>query len=185
MVSTSRRSRLKDATDSLHRRIDRHIDEADFFASPGGYGDYVRRTLRARGPLEAILDRSGAGALFAAWPERRIAGALRADLDALGLPEAPAAPCDDEPLCLAGMLGALYVLEGSAIGAHVISRRAAALGIGPASGGCHLHIQKGAPQAFRAFLHVLETARLDAAHENECLRAAVATFECFERAYAC
>lgn len=183
MVPTTRRARLKAATESLHSRLDAHVDEAGFLKTMDGYRDYLLRTFHARVAVEAALDRSGAERLYPAWPARRIGDALRRDLADLELAaEAGPAP-SRETMGTGAMLGALYVLEGASIGARVIARRAAALGVGPGHGARHLHAQADDAQAFRSFLEVLEGVELDERGEAECERAAIATFESFERSY--
>lgn len=184
MVRDNRRSRLKAATDPLHRRLDERVAGAGFFASLDGYRVYLRRTFAARQALEAVLDRSAATAIYPDWPRRRLAGLLRRDLEDLG-DEAPlGVHSTEEHLGTGGVLGTLYVLEGSSVGARLLARDAAALGLAPEHGARHLHAQTADSKAFRTFLHILESTELDAEHEEACLSSAIATFACFERCYA-
>lgn len=173
---------MKAATDVLHQRIDARVGRAHFLTSLQGYGDYLARTLQARRRVEALLDRSDAAAIYPAWPDRRLADAMRQDLRALGLPEPANDDSAREPLGVGGVLGALYVLEGSSVGARYIARQVAAMGCD--TGTRHLALQTADPAAFRAFLTLLESQPLDPAAEAECLAAAVNAFSCFERCYA-
>ena len=84
---------------------------------------------------------------------------------------------------IAQTLGVLYVLEGSALGARLLLRRAEALGMNSKFGARHLALQTAMPTAWPNFLSILEAASLDIAQEAECVGAAIATFTLFERAY--
>ncbi len=85
---------------------------------------------------------------------------------------------------IGGVLGALYVLEGSSLGAKWVARRAAALGVDHHHGAFHLGHQIADPNAFGNFLHLLETTHLDADNERGCLRTGpIDTFECFKHFY--
>jgi heme oxygenase len=81
------------------------------------------------------------------------------------------------------LLGVLYVLEGSGLGARIILGRVAHLGLGPEFGARHLHAQAGAPGAWREFTSLLDNAVLTDEEEQACFAAAEATFEAFAFAY--
>jgi heme oxygenase len=76
-------------------------------------------------PLEAALIRFGVEQLFPDWPSRSRSRALSADLTGLAIrirlfPTLPRLDCD-------GLLGAMYGLEGSRLGARFLLRRCSSL----------------------------------------------------------
>ena len=175
--------RLRIATMTAHERLDAIISVQGFFESRVGYVNYLRATLRVRGAIEACLDASDAESAFPAWPTRRIAGALHADLADLGADDEQNVTAMACPFRLAGVapiLGALYVLEGSALGARLLTTRAALLGLGATFGARHLAAQTAAPSAWRVFLDRLEGAPMSLADEALCVESAINAFEFFE-----
>lgn len=115
------RARLRASTASLHARVDAYMGgllrQAD-----GGYEQFLTATARAVLPLERALCEAGVSEILQDWPQRARADALLADLATLSLPEPdPSAGYHDPGLRdEAYMLGALYVLEGSRLGARVL-----------------------------------------------------------------
>jgi heme oxygenase len=179
-----RRTRLQTATRRLHQDLDALMMEAGFLSSISKYASYLAASYRARAAVEMRLDISGARQIYPVWPRRQIAHLIEEDLTDLGasIPErlaVPAAP----PLSKGGVLGALYVLEGSAIGARLIGQRVAAMGMGPEFGARHLAHQATEPKAWPAFLHVLESANLTDEEDRACLHEALATFDRFTDHY--
>jgi heme oxygenase len=178
----SRRFRLRDITLAAHARLDNGISAAGFMESRSAYISYLQARLQARQPIERALDECGAQALFAAWPRRRIAEHLAADIDDLDgdrpSPAAVAAPNCPHP---AEILGALYVLEGSALGASLLFKRAQTLGMTATCGARHLQAQTSDPSAWRAFVEVLERQQMTPDEELLCDAAALRTFGAFER----
>lgn len=117
----SLRQRLKGFSAGLHQRV----DEA-FSAFPLESAQGYRRFLQAHGAalfgLERTLEANAIETLIDDWPQRRRSDVLRADLRVLGI-EQPAPP---EPLRHVGpgwCWGALYVLEGSRLGARLLAQR--------------------------------------------------------------
>ncbi len=114
------RAYLLAATRDLHDEVDRRAGRFDL-ASPVGRAGLLRFMYRGLQPVEDGLDRAGAAGLYPAWPGRRRGAVLRRDLRRLcaGLP-------DDRPRVdfdgAEAAWGALYVLEGSRLGARIIAR---------------------------------------------------------------
>jgi heme oxygenase len=186
MADPDRRSRLRSATSKAHARLDERVGRAGFFDDRVAYADYLEATLRARQSIKTALDRYGATKLFALWPQRMIASALRADIrDVSGHGNASAKDVIDEIGIDtdAQVFGVLYVLEGSALGARVLARRAEAIGMTASFGARHLALQTAVPKAWSNFLSILEAAPLDTGQEDECVGAAIETFDRFERGY--
>jgi len=180
-----RRDRLKSATAKVHEAIDRSINEAGFLRTRSGYEGYVLATLQARRAVEIQLEASGAMAAYPPWTNQQLTAALRLDLADLGMSLRDHTDHDALPhLSKGGIWGALYVLTGSALGAHVIRLRAAALDMTSEFGARHLAAQTVDPTAWRRFLTALEHAALNPDDEADCVSASLATFERFERSYA-
>lgn len=184
LMPAPRRLRLRAATDDLHQMLDARVSNASFLATREGYCDYLLRTYLARSAVEAALDRSGAQNVYAAWPDRRIGAAMALDLDDMGIELPVEPPALEMTLGEGGIWGALYVLEGSTIGARLIAREVEKIGMTDGHGARHLSVQAANSRAFRQFIDVLEAATLDADGEAECTSAAIETFSCFQRAYA-
>ncbi|WP_420409281.1 biliverdin-producing heme oxygenase [Hoeflea sp.] len=113
---------------------------------------YVRRTHRFRHAIESALgddDESG-------WSLDRIAPIAAIDVADLGLTPLPETDFSVPFQTSARRLGAFYVLEGSALGARLLVRRAEAIGLSADFGARHLARQSSAPRRWRAFLAVLE-----------------------------
>lgn len=182
MKGSDLRYRLRAATADVHAELDAVSESAGFFDNRAAYAGYLVATLQARRSIELGLDACHVEQIFAMWPARRIIAALAADIADLGGPTAgpDAAALDYSP---AAALGALYVLEGSALGARLLERRAAALGMTPEFGGRHFAVQTSRDGAWAALLKVLEHAGLDADGEDECTASALATFGRFSEAY--
>ncbi|MBA1275196.1 biliverdin-producing heme oxygenase [Stutzerimonas azotifigens] len=114
------RSRLKAATSGLHERVDRGY--GDFrLETPTGYRDFLLAHARAVIPAEEALEQAGIVSLVPDWLQRRRRDALRLDLLQLG--EAIPTPLHvPRSTSAAWCWGFAYVLEGSRLGARVLSR---------------------------------------------------------------
>ena len=117
-VSGSMRSLLRASTAGLHAVVDaRFAPMLD--AGEAGYRSFLLASAAAVFPLEQALLTAGVGSLLPDWTRRTRAAALRADLTDLGITDVAAATAP--PLVgAARMFGALYVLEGSRLGARLL-----------------------------------------------------------------
>jgi len=185
-LAISRRMRLRGATNGLHESIDSRIRQSGFLTTPAGYERYLRATLRARQAIEAGLDAGGAQAVYPPWPARKIAPALALDISDLGGGPPGDVQCapPSSPFSLGSIWGALYVLEGSAVGARLLLRQAAILGFTPQFGARHLARQTTAPSAWKDFVAALNEVQLTCDQDAACVEGAITTFVCFDRAYA-
>lgn len=144
-----------------------------------GYRAFLTAQASAILPLEAALAPFGA-AQFPDWAQRCRGEALRADLAALGAPvpeglKAPSYASDAE------RFGAVYVLEGSHMGAKVMLKRVLSQG-DPASHAATRFLRHGQGQAlWQGFLARLAEAEpgLSAA---DAAKGALRTFAFFEAA---
>ncbi|MDO9369722.1 MAG: biliverdin-producing heme oxygenase [Sphingopyxis sp.] len=160
------RSTLKSHTSDQHRKLDERIGE---FYTVEDYACFVRQTHRFRGAAEAAMPTSSA------WAVTPLLGLLADDLADLGeYPDAPPVfPAGDgDP---AYWLGVAYVLEGSALGARLLVRRAAALGYTGTHGARHLVAQAADGARWRAFQAHLEAE--PAVAQDALLTGAAATFD--------
>lgn len=113
---------LRGRTRDVHARLDSSIAAMDV-RQRSSYERFLRGTATALVPIELALEESGVAALLPDWPRRRRRQALQDDLSLLGTAFTPLPPL--LPLERSGLFGALYVLEGSRLGARVLQRRVA------------------------------------------------------------
>ncbi len=174
------RSLLREATASAHGRVDDAFTKLNL----GRRDDYLR-FLAAHAsvilPMEALAGQGGAEELLEDWPSRRRSGALLDDLAALGSQPPPPLPLGSSggP---AWVLGALYVLEGSRLGARVLQQRVLA---GP-DAGCRAataYLSHGIGQAlWPSFLAQLEASPYARGDAGPVIEGAHDAFAAFERA---
>jgi len=176
-VAMTARFRLKAATAAAHERLDACMSRYDLGCRVD-YGAFLQAQARAFIGVEAALDAACADTYLPDWRERRRSDALRADLGLLGLdvPEPALVPTFREE---AEVLGAVYVLEGSRLGAAVLVCSVA--DEMPKS-----FLSSGNPAAWRALTSVLDERLsspelLDTAVEGAC--SVFAVFENAARAF--
>lgn len=182
-AGVSRRFALREATAAAHTRVESIIGEAGLFGSLRGYRRYLEATYVMRAGLERDLDLSLAAHLWPQWPDRRIARLVAQDIADLDF-EPPKLTMRAQAQDWPEALGVLYVLEGSSLGARLLVRSAADLGLTGAFGARHLHAQAGTPHAWRSFVALLDTVPLSSDGERACRAAANAAFDAFASAYA-
>lgn len=145
------------------------------------YRRYLDGMQAFRLPLEQVLLRAPLPARLSAWRPKSVGAELLADLEDLHVPirqpVMAGAEYDISRLCGIG-----YVLEGSALGAKVLYRRAQALGFDSRFGARHLAQQSEDVGSWRIFLAVLE--ELDDFDIETAVEAANATFTAAGRAFA-
>ncbi len=178
------RDRLRAATAPLHADLDRALEARGDFRSLAGYRRYLAAMYRFRAPIEVRVARTPWPVSFGAWRPVAIAGALASDLADLQVTGAVIEqPAGDAPR-LGALLGILYVLEGSALGARFLLGDALVLGLTPTHGARHLALQAGGVQNWHGFLRLLASAALDDAEADACVAAACATFAAAASAFA-
>lgn len=114
----SLRHALRAATSGVHSRLD-SIATGFRLETPAGYARFLAAQAAALLPMERALREAGIEDILPDWPERVRGAELTLDLFDLGAPVIePLAPptigCD------ATAFGAVYVLEGSRLGAQAI-----------------------------------------------------------------
>jgi heme oxygenase len=116
---TALRSILRDATAADHARLDARLGALDL-CTVAGYRRFLEINAAAVLPLEQSLVLAGVRDMLPDWDDRSRTGALLADLVRVrGVPRRLDAP--DLPDRFA-VLGTLYVLEGSRLGAAYLLR---------------------------------------------------------------
>lgn len=177
---TSLHETLRTSTRALHERAEQAFARFDL-TRRDGYGEFLQAQGAALIPLERALDAAGAARLLPDWPARKRSPALEADLAALALRAAAPQPPprfanDDEAL------GALYVLEGSKLGARYLLARVSANDFARSATAFLAHgeapEQKG---AWPAFLQTLAAIPFDPSRAAAVLTGATAAFHLFER----
>lgn len=154
MEAETLRHALRTGTRDLHDSLDAKAGSLD---SLDNYCLFLSASHALRAALEPSLT-AGEG-----WPLLPILPELQADMRDLGLPVTGTVQqvrLDNA----AARAGALYVLEGSAIGARLIQRRAAALGLSAEWGARHLARQTASRDRWPSFLTWLEEQPVPHAH---------------------
>jgi len=171
-----RRWQLRERTAHAHAVVDAAVGA---FGDIGEYGRYLGAMYRFRMPIERDLERIAWPEAMGDWRPRQVSAAIAADLADLGLPipeaDAPPTLTDD------GLMGMLYVLEGSILGSQVLYRRAQQLGLSATHGARHLALQAGGIDEWRGFLALLEVA--EPFDLERATAASLATFAAAERAF--
>lgn len=166
------RAALRDHTASTHQQLDELVGA---FATDEQYKTFVLSSFRFRLAAERASSESDL------WEPLFLVDDLRADLADLGLTVPPAASVTLQLATPSEKLGALYVLEGSALGARLLQRRAEVLGFTATFGARHLAHQTGNNGRWKRFLAVLDHQQLD---RDAALAAAQRVFEAALTIYA-
>ena len=167
----SAREYLRSITRDAHDRVDARFSAFDL-STTEGYADFLGAQAAAFLPIEAALDRAGAGDLLPDWAERRRSDALKSDLAALGraVPDVNGAPqYPDE----ASVWGGIYVLEGSRLGGNILRK-------GVAKDLPKAFLTPAAKGSWGKFVAALERNLYDRVVLQRAGLSAVETFACFE-----
>lgn len=154
MTVSSLRSELRESTTALHLQLDSAVGE---FGDRPAYAVFVQRTHRFRAAAEQAL----ANDTEAGWQVDAIADLAGQDLVDLGVPALPHAEFPAGQWTRESRLGALYVLEGSSLGARFLMRRAEALGMNADFGARHLAHQSSDNKRWRGFVSELDSVSVD------------------------
>jgi heme oxygenase len=180
MPPSNRRHQLRNHTANSHAALDETVGPLDSLA---GYRRYLRGLHAFREPAERLI-----AAGLAARPDglgdlrpTRIVTSMLADMTDVGV--SPMAPVElAAPSGPSGLVGLVYVLEGSALGARLLKRQAAGLGLGPEHGARHLAVQADSLDGWHGFLAVLDA--FGDYDETEAVAAAEAAFAAARSAFA-
>jgi heme oxygenase len=176
------RDRLKAATAAAHHGIDERLSVLDL-TDTAHYRRFLQANAAALLPLEAALEQAGVTSMFEDWPLRARSAAISADLSRLGGTAVPL-PGPAGPLDRCNMLGTLYVLEGSRLGAAYLARIVAA-SVDPRVRGATNYLRHGEGQGlWRSFLARLERESVSADDEHRIIVSAQQAFAMFATAVA-
>lgn len=152
--NSSRRSALRSETAKQHADLETVVGA---LGSRASYVRYLRGMHAFRAPYESALSDLDWPALFGDWRPTLIAQSLHDDLGDVGAAPLEAVRAIAE-MDRSGAFGALYVLEGSSLGARLIYRDAQKLGLTATFGARHLAQQAAGFETWRGFQALLETA---------------------------
>ncbi|HEV7323315.1 MAG TPA: biliverdin-producing heme oxygenase [Ensifer sp.] len=176
MRGNEQRFELRSRTREGHQQVDAAVGTLSTLED---YRHYVARLLPFRIAMEEALRN-------VAWPDGwnrqpcKIADTLAQDATDLGLSPMRHPQADLDLADPSALLGALYVLEGSTLGARVLCHRAAALGLDETFGARHLVLMSNDTTRWPSFLSLL-----DQANDFDVERAANAANAVFALALKC
>lgn len=152
MRQDDRRWQMRTQTAQAHSSVDTAIGTLDTLES---YRSYLASLYSFRKSIEDRLVETAFPVAIGDWRPAFIADAIALDMEDLGVrrPDVP-----HFPFALQGdaLLGTLYVLEGSSLGARILFKRAQALGLSAEFGARHLALQGSDIDGWRGFLSILE-----------------------------
>jgi heme oxygenase len=173
------RRRLRSATADAHARLDRQLGTLDLQILPD-YRRFLEANAAALLPLEDALEAADVGRLFPDWTIRSRRQAIRADLTLVGGHTHPLP--GPNPLDFGGLLGTMYVLEGSRLGARVLSKLAASSS-DPRVARATAYLRHGEGQhLWPTFLEALERHAATLNDEDSAIEGARRAFELFAEA---
>lgn len=171
------RGLLRERTREAHERTEAAFSFHDV-TEPEGYVRFLLSHAAVVPTVEDALTVGGAQTLLPDWSKRRRTPALLSDLAQLGL----IPPHSAVNVSLHGrerMLGALYVLEGSRLGAAVlVARMVSRPALASSAPRAYLNYGAG-ERLWASFLRVLDEFRGD---ERSVVEGALITFDLFETA---
>ncbi|WP_349627026.1 biliverdin-producing heme oxygenase [Bradyrhizobium sp. Y36] len=168
---------MRDATSAAHRKLDAQLSSFDLTVF-SGYRRFLQASAGALLPLEAALVEAGVARMFPDWPERARSHAIATDLARLG--QDAQATVSVSPMTPGGVLGTMYVLEGSRLGAKFLLKTIAdATDSRVAEATAYLSHGTG-KRLWQSFLSKLQSE--EPCDEDEVIEAARAAFAAFERA---
>lgn len=179
LCSRGLRARLREATAQEHELLDRQLGALDL-QSVDCYRVFLEANAAALLSLETALERSGISRIFPDWPARSRRAAILSDLTAVG-GTTRLLPCPAS-LDFGGVLGTMYVLEGSRLGARYLLKT-----VGPSAdasvAGATAYLSHGASQhLWQSFLARLEQLALTPRDEARAIDAAQNAFVLFTQA---
>ncbi|MCM2291013.1 biliverdin-producing heme oxygenase [Allorhizobium sp. BGMRC 0089] len=164
---------MREQTATIHSELDRLVGNFDCRES---YQRYVIGMARFRLSAESLWRVNR----LQDWRPTLLGQDLGRDLVALSA-EIGAFPVMAAPVSRAGWLGMGYVLEGACLGARLLVRRAATLGLTAETGAAHLHRQTDSLSNWHRLGALLEQA--EEIDERPMIASAKATFALAQAAF--
>lgn len=173
---------LRAGTHDMHDRLDKAIMAADPFSSLPGYARFVEMQYLFHRDIAALYESEAMQYVLPGLAERQRLDQIAADLADLGagVPQADGAPAfaPGAAVDVPTALGWLYVAEGSNMGAALLRKEAAKIGLSDHHGARHLAPAPEGPAAhWRAFVAGLDAAQLTDEEEERAVAGAKAAFE--------
>lgn len=179
-IEPSLSRRLKALTSETHDALDKSIMAAASFDSLEGYSRFAEVQYLFHRDIDALYDEAALQILIPNLESRGRFLLIGADLVDLGR---PLPQLSEKPVFAAGevdvptALGWLYVAEGSNMGAALLRKEVAKLGLSDEHGGRHLAPAPGGPAAhWRAFTSALDAVGLTMEEEDRAAAGANAAF---------
>lgn len=174
-------ARLRAATQPTHEKLDHSVMAAASFATIAGYGRFVGIQWAFHRDIEALYLNTRLNDLLPELSARRRLPLITQDLADLGLakPDDVGVPrfALERTVDIAEALGWLYVAEGSNLGAALLRKEAAKLGLSDDHGARHLApAPEGPAEHWRTFTAALNAAPLTADGERRAVAGAEAAF---------
>jgi heme oxygenase len=154
MPPSTRRFLLRERTADRHQAVDAAVGSFDTLQH---YSIYLQGLHSFRLPLEAWFAGLDWPRHFGEWRPTAIGEMILRDMDDLNVTERRIEPSIPHHADLETLLGALYVLEGSSLGARVLVSRAGQLGLNDTYGARHLASQAQS-DGWKSFLQMLDSA---------------------------
>jgi heme oxygenase len=187
-VGSGRHAKLRAATHGVHAALDSFTIKSGYFENSSRFTDYLCGMAHFHHAYEQAIAGSDTHGWCALWRLDRHSGWIADELWTLGQSRAvsTSGPADPAALalaplatpCTSGLLGSLYVLAGSTLGARMLHRLTVARSVPAASGSTYL-AHAAASMNWQAFLAFLETADIDS--EDRMIEGALATFAGVQR----
>lgn len=154
MPPSSRRFLLRERTSDRHAAVDAAVGS---FRTLVHYKTYLQGLLAFRMPLDEQLQSCSFPDEFGPWRPDAISPLIVADMNDLFMKPKKVETTISLDFDLESLLGTLYVLEGSTLGARILYRRAIELGLNELHGARHLQ-EQAASTGFSRFLQILDAA---------------------------
>jgi heme oxygenase (biliverdin-IX-beta and delta-forming) len=176
---TPLRTLLRDATAAEHARLDAKLGALDL-CEAAGYRRFLEINAAALLPLEQSLLRAGVRAVLPDWDDRARSEAILRDLSQLsGAPRLLDAPVLADR---SAVLGTLYVLEGSRLGAAYLLRAVRQCSDPLMSGNTAFLAHGAGRPLWPSFLSILERHADELGHDADIVAPARRAFALFEQA---
>jgi len=179
-VALSRSKRIKQATITLHDRLDQTIMQHQPFADVARYRLFLQMQHHFHVLLQPVYEGIATDPRLSPFRCTYRLGLIEQDLADLRYYPNHHAALPSKPLTLAdlpGALGWLYVAEGSNLGAAFLLKDAARIGLSPAFGARHLAApSEGRGAYWRNFTAALDAIYLPVEAENLVIHGATEAF---------
>ncbi len=170
------RARLREACAEQHRPLDERLGILDLRLAHD-YRRFLEISAAALLPLEAALVRAHVERLFPDWERRARSRAILADIARLGGCVRSSSALEE--LSLGGILGTMYVLEGSRLGAKMLLRQPAGSTDPAVRDACAYLAHGSRSNLWQSFLTALEFHGERLSDDRAAVRAALHAFDLF------